>query len=436
VQRVVRPASRLVGVVAPPGDKSISHRTAMLAAVAAGVSRIENFQRGADCLATLRCLRLLGVPWRWEDGTTLRVEGVGLRGLREPPQVLDCGNSGTTMRLLAGLLAPQPFLSVLTGDRSLRRRPMARVVEPLRRMGAEVWGRAEGSLAPLAIRGRPLRGIEHRMPVASAQVKSALLLAGLYAEGETVVWEPAPCRDHTERLLAFMGAPVRRMEGGVAVSSASSLQPLEVRVPGDFSAAAFFLVAALVHPEAEVRLEGVGINPTRTGLLDVVLEMGAQVRVENGRQWGPEPVADLVARSSSLRAVAVGGELLPRLIDEVPLLAVAACFARGETVIRGAQELRAKESDRLRATARELRRLGARVEELPDGLRIWGPTLLRGAVVDSHGDHRLAMALAVAALAARGETVIRNSRAVAVSYPNFWGDLESLTAVGENRGQR
>ncbi len=434
MQQVVSPAPRLAGVLAPPGDKSISHRAAMLGAVAEGVSRLENFQRGADCLATLRCLRLLGVSWRWEDSSTLRVVGCGLRGLQEPPQVLDCGNSGTTMRLLAGLLAPHPFLSVLTGDRSLRRRPMARVVEPLRRMGAQVWGRAAGSLAPLVIRGGPLRGVEHRLPVASAQVKSALLLAGLYAEGETVVWEPAPSRDHTERLLDSLGVPVRRMEGGVAVSPVSSLPPLDLRIPGDFSAAAFFLVAALVHPEAEVRLEGVGINPTRTGLLDALAAMGARVRVENRRQWGPEPVADLVACSSPLVAVEVGGELVPRMIDELPLLAVAACFARGRTVIRGAQELRAKESDRIRATARELRRMGATVEELPDGLAIAGPRRLQGAVVDSHGDHRLAMALAVAALAAAGEMVIRNAQAVAISYPSFWDHLRLISGVEERSG--
>ncbi len=429
MQEVVRPQRRLSGTVVPPGDKSISHRGAILGALAQGVSRLENFQRGADCLATLRCLRLLGVPWRWEDGATLVVEGVGLQGLREPPQVLDCRNSGTTMRLLAGLLSSQPFLSVLTGDRSLRRRPMGRVVEPLRHMGAEVLGRAGGALAPLVIRGGALRGMEHHLHVASAQVKSAILLAGLYAEGETVVWEPAPSRDHTERMLGVMGAPIRLVEGGVAISQASELSPLRLRIPGDFSAAAFFLVAALVHPDAQVRLEGVGLNPTRTGLLEVLAQMGAQIKVENMRQWGPEPVADLVAGSSRLEAVQVEADIIPRMIDEVPLLAVAACFAYGETVIRGAQELRAKESDRLRAMARELRRMGARVEELPDGLRIWGPARLQGAVVDSHGDHRLAMALAVAALAARGETVIRNAQSVVVSYPNFWDHLRAVVSV-------
>jgi 3-phosphoshikimate 1-carboxyvinyltransferase len=284
-------------------------------------------------------------------------------------------------------------------------------------------------LAPLVIRGGALRGMEHHLHVASAQVKSAILLAGLYAEGETMVWEPAPSRDHTERMLGVIGAPIRLLEGGVAICQASGLRPLRLRIPGDFSAAAFFLVAALVHPDAQVRLEGVGLNPTRTGLLEVLAQMGAQIQVENVREWGPEPVADLVASSSRLEAVQVEGDMVPRMIDEVPLLAVAACFAHGETVIRGAQELRTKESDRLQAMARELRRMGARVEELPDGLRIWGPARLQGAAVDSHGDHRLAMALAVAALAARGETVIRNAQSVVVSYPNFWDDLRAVARI-------
>ncbi len=431
MERLVRPARRLRGSVTPPGDKSISHRAAILNAIASGPATVDNFQWGADCLATLRCLRLLGVPWRWQGQDTLRIEGVGLHGLREPPAPLDCRNSGTTMRLLAGLLAPQPFFSVLTGDASLRSRPMGRVVEPLRLMGAEVWGRQGGSLAPLAIQGRPLRSIHYRLPMASAQVKSALLLAGLYAEGETTLVEPAPSRDHTERMLRAMGAPLQESEAGISVRPPDDgLRPLSLVVPGDISAAAYWLVAALVHPDAEVRVEGVGVNPTRTGILDALRLMGADIRLENETVRGGEPVADLVARSSRLRGIVVSGELIPRLIDEIPVLALAALHAEGETVVRDAAELRAKESDRLRTTAQELRRLGGDIEELPDGLRIRGGRRLQGAKVRSHGDHRLAMTLAVAGLVAQGETIISNYEAVVVSYPRFWDELDRLCGGG------
>ncbi|HXG42690.1 MAG TPA: 3-phosphoshikimate 1-carboxyvinyltransferase [Dehalococcoidia bacterium] len=428
--RTVAPARRLRGTLSPPGDKSISHRAAILNALAQGEVLVENFQRGADCLATLRCLDLLGVRWRWQGAEAVAIEGVGLDGLREPPAPLDCRNSGTTMRLLAGVLAGQPFFSVLTGDASLRSRPMGRIAGPLRAMGAQVWGRQGGQLAPLAISGRrPLRSLEHRLPVASAQVKSCLLLAGLYGDGDTTVQEPGPSRDHTERMLAAMGVRLERRDGLVRLSPPTGgLQPLSLRVPGDFSAAAFWLVAAACHPDAEVRLQGVGINPTRTGLLDALRLMGADISLQEQRTWGAEPVADIVVRSSRLRGIEVGGEMVPRLIDEVPLLALAGCFAEGETVIRDAAELRVKESDRLRATARELRRLGAQVEELPDGLRVRGGIRLRGCRVRSYGDHRLAMALAVAGLLASGETVIGNPDVVSVSYPNFWRDLERLAS--------
>lgn len=431
MERLVRPPAALRGTLAPPGDKSITHRAAILNAIARGQAVVENFQRGADCLATLRCLRLLGVPWRWRDGSTLEINGVGLHGLREPPAVLDCRNSGTTMRLLAGLLAPQPFLSLLSGDASLRSRPMDRVIAPLRLMGADIRGRQGDTRAPIAVQGRPLRGIRYDLPVASAQVKSALILAALYAQGETVLREPAPSRDHTERMLAAMGASLRFGEGAVAVQpAAGELSPLSLRVPGDISAAAQWVVLAALHPEAEVRITGVGVNPTRTGVLDALRLMGAEIRLEEERLWGPEPVADIVVRSSRLRGTVIGGDLIPRAIDELPLLALAGALAQGETVIRDAAELRTKESDRVRTTARELRRLGARVEERPDGLRIQGVGGLRGGVVSSHGDHRLAMMLAVAGCVARGETIIRNSQAVAVSYPWFWRDLELLAGAG------
>jgi len=428
VRQTVRPARSLRGDITPPGDKSISHRAAILNAIAAGEATIENFQRGADCLSTLRCLRLLGVQWEWQDESRLRLRGAGRRGLREPAAVLNCGNSGTTIRLLCGLLAGQPFFSALTGDTSLRSRPMARVIEPLRQMGGRIWGREAGTRAPLAVQGGALRGIRYGLPVASAQVKSALVLAGLYAEGETVISEPAPTRDHTERMLRAMGARITFGEGpAVAVSPLSrELAALSFRVPGDISSAAAWLVLGAVHPDAEIRISGVCINPTRTGILDALRMMGADLRVEEERIWGAEPVADIVVRSSTLRGAVIGGELVPRTIDELPLLALAGCFAQGETVIKDASELRVKESDRIQATASTLRRLGAEVEERPDGLRIHGPQRLRGTRLSTRGDHRLAMMAAVAGALAQGETAIHNSECVAVSYPLFWRDLEAL----------
>jgi 3-phosphoshikimate 1-carboxyvinyltransferase len=429
MQRSVSRARALRGTVVPPGDKSVSHRAAIFNAISGGQAVIENFQSGADCLATLRCLRLLGVDWAWRDEATLEITGRGLHALREPEAVLDCRNSGTTMRLLSGLLAAQPFFSVITGDASLRRRPMDRVVEPLRWMGAHIDGRENDGRAPLAFRGGALRGLSYRLPVASAQVKSALLLAGLYAEGETEIQEPAPTRDHSERLLLAMGAAIESREGSLRVAGHSGeLSPNSLRVPGDISAAAAWLVLAAAHPDAEVRISGVGVNPTRTGVLDVLRMMGADIRLEEERSWGPEPVADLVVRSSRLRGTVIGGDLIPRTIDELPLLALAGCLAEGEAVIRDAAELRSKESDRVATTAAELRRLGATVEERADGLVVRGSQRLTGSRVSSRGDHRLAMMLGVAGALVQGETIIRNAGAIAVSYPWFWRDLGRLVA--------
>lgn len=427
MQAIVRPPPSLRGSLRPPGDKSVSHRAAILNAIAQGEATVENVQRGADVLATLRCLQRLGVRHQWLDESTVRIFGVGRDGLREPAAILDCRNSGTTIRLLAGLLAPQPFFSVLSGDASLRSRPMDRVVRPLQAMGADIRGRRGGGQAPLAISGRALRGIRYRLPQASAQVKSALALAALYADGDTHLEEPAPSRDHTERMLQTMGADVRYGDGAVALRPlAGDLRPLSFRVPGDLSAAACWLVAAALHPQAELRLAGVGVNPTRTGVVEALRRMGADIALENERLEGREPLADIVARSSRLRGVVIEGDLVPRAIDELPLIALAASLASGETFIRDAAELRVKESDRVRNTVRELRRLGADIEELADGMRIRGLRRLRGASVSSHGDHRLAMLLAVAGLVAQGETVIGNPQAVAISYPWFWGDLERL----------
>jgi 3-phosphoshikimate 1-carboxyvinyltransferase len=432
--RKIRAPHRLRGSVDVPGDKSISHRAAILNAIAAGPAVVENFLPADDCLAILDCLRALGISWSLEDSgsgsSKLSITGQGLDGLRESSDVLDARNSGTTMRLLTGLLAGRPFLTIITGDESLRSRPMGRVIEPLREMGAQVWGRDGDSLAPLAIRGGPLRGIHYRSPVASAQVKSAVLLAGLQAEGETTLEEPVRSRDHTERMLRAMGADLREEGNALRLSPLKrDLTPLNLRVPGDVSAAAFWLVAGTLHPDAEIHLSGVGMNPTRTGIVSVLRTMGADLEVQEERQAGGEPVAGIVVRSSRLTGTTVEGEIVVSLIDEVPVLAVAAALARGRTVIRDISELRVKESDRIAATAQELRKLGARVEEQPDALIIEGVPALRGAACDSRGDHRLAMALAVAGMVAEGETVLSGAEAVSISYPSFWEHLAELGSV-------
>ncbi len=431
MDQVIQGVSRLEGVIRPPGDKSISHRAAIFNAFAQGTATVRNYSPGADCRSTLGCLRRLGVRIKsltQKDGADQSF-GFTITGgeLQEPTDVLNAGNSGTTMRLLAGVLAAQPFVSIITGDASLRSRPMDRVAHPLRLMGADIRGRKGASLAPLVIQGGRLRGIEYTLPVASAQVKSALLLAGLLAQGETVVHQPAMSRDHTERMLLAMGAPVRT--NGLTVSiQTGQLTAMDITLPGDISAAAFWLVAGVAHPQARIRLMGVGVNPTRTGILDALKAMGARITLERCRTRRGEPVADLIAESSELRAIEVGGELVPRLIDEVPAVALAACFAKGTTVIRDAAELRVKESDRIRTTVQELQRLGADIRELPDGMVIRGTGMLRGAVCRSHGDHRLAMALGVAGLLARGQTVIRGAKAAVVSYPSFWDHLLSVAA--------
>ncbi len=425
--RAVQPAKRLRGTIAVPGDKSISHRAAIFNALADGEAIIENFLPGDDCLSTLGVLRALGAECAL-DGTTLRVRGAGLGGLREASDVLDCGNSGTTIRLMSGVLAGQPFLSVLSGDASLRARPMARVVEPLRLMGAQVDGRDGGSLAPLTMRGGGLRGIRYRTPMASAQVKSAVLLAGLFADGATVVEAPAQSRDHTERMLAAMGARISGERGAVRLDPGAKLAPLPMRVPNDISAAAFWMVAAAVHPDAEIALPGIGVNPTRSGIIDALRAMGADISVEEERVVGGEPVADVVVRSSRLEATEVSGDMIPLLLDETPALAVAAAFARGTTVIRDAEELVVKESNRIATTASQLRALGVKIEERGDGMVIEGGGAVTGGDVRSFGDHRLAMALAVAGLAGTGEVRIDEAEAVSVSYPGFWDDLERLRA--------
>jgi 3-phosphoshikimate 1-carboxyvinyltransferase len=429
-ERVVSPVKRLRGTIAVPGDKSISHRAAMLNALADGEATVQNFLAGEDCLSTLRVLRSLGVESSLDSSGAapeLWIRGVGLRGLREPAETLDCGNSGTTMRLMSGVLAGQAFHSVLSGDASLNARPMARVSAPLREMGAQIDGRDSGRLAPLAIRGGGLHGIRYRMPVASAQVKSSVLLAGLFADGETIVEEPEQTRDHTERMLTAMGARIGREGPAVRLIPGEALAPLSMRVPNDISAAAFWMVAASVHPDAEVHLTGVGMNPTRTGIIDVLRAMGADLSIEEERQVAGEPVADIVVRSARLRGTRIDGDLIPRLIDEVPALAVAAAFADGTTEIAGAAELRVKESDRIAATVSELASLGVAISEREDGMVIEGGSGVSGGSVRSFNDHRLAMALAAAALAGGGDVQIAGAEAVAISYPTFWQHLHELS---------
>lgn len=424
--QVVPPARRVAGTVRLPGDKSISHRAALLNAVAEGQTTITNFAPGADCASTLACLRQLGASVA-RDGDTVRVEGRGPRGLREPADVLDCGNAGTTMRLLCGVLAGQELFAVLTGDGSLRARPMARVVEPLRQMGARIAGRDGGRLPPLAVAPAdgPLRGADHQLAVASAQVKSAVLLAGLAAAGSTTVREPSPSRDHTERMLRAMGADVRTSDGAISVVGGGSLAATDVVVPGDFSSAAPWLVLACLHRDAEVRVEGVGLNPTRTGLLTVLRHMGANVEVVQTGEVAGEPAGDIVAWSSQPRGAKVGGDLVPFAIDEMPLVALLGAFADGETVVRDAAELRVKESDRLQAVAEGLGALGVDIQVVGDGWRV-RPSRLRWGRAHSRGDHRVAMLLAIAG--ALGEGVeIEGAEAVSVSYPGFWDQLGRLT---------
>ncbi|MEE9285451.1 MAG: 3-phosphoshikimate 1-carboxyvinyltransferase [Dehalococcoidia bacterium] len=430
IKSVRRPRS-LRGELEVPGDKSITHRALIFNALAGGPATVRHGSRGDDCLATVRCLRALGA-----DLAETGPDQVGIcrgDGLAEPAEPLDAGNSGTTMRLLTGLLAAQPFRSVITGDDSLRRRPMDRVIEPLTRMGADVRSATGDGRAPLEITGARLRGIRYRLPVASAQVKSAVLIAGLAADGETVVEEPHPTRDHTELMLRAMGADIETRPGRIALRP-GPLTALDVAVPGDLSSAAYWLVAAVLHPDAEVVVRGVGVNPTRAGILDALAEMGADLSVERERTVGGEPVADIRARSSDLRGITVSGELTLRCIDELPLLAVAGAMARSVTEIRDAAELRVKESDRIANTAAELGRLGVTVEERPDGLAIHGRGRLDGGGCFSYGDHRLAMALAVAGLVADGVTEVQDAEAVSVSYPDFWHDLDRLAGIDSVAG--
>lgn len=416
------------GQIHVPGDKSISHRALMLGAIAEGETQIEGLLLGEDPLSTAACFRAMGAVISELNSQSVTVQGIGLGQLQEPMTVLDAGNSGTTMRLMLGLLASQPrqFFTV-TGDASLRSRPMQRVIQPLRQMGAEIWCRV-GGYAPLAVQGQALKPIHFHSPIASAQVKSCVLLAGLLADGQTTVTEPALSRDHSERMLRAFGADltVDPETCSVTVTGGATLRGQSVMVPGDISSAAFWLVAGAILPDSELLIQNVGVNPTRTGILEALTLMEADITLENQRLVAGEPVADLRVRSSQLKGCEIAGDLIPRLIDEVPILAVAATQAKGKTVIRDAAELRVKESDRLAVMAAQLNQMGAQVSELPDGLEITGGAMLHGAELDSYTDHRIAMSLAIAALAANGETVIGRAEAAAVSYPDFTTTLRQL----------
>lgn len=426
-QQRIRSVTRIAGEVTVPGDKSISHRSIMLGSLATGKSLVTGFLHGEDNHATLNAFRSMGVNIEERPGGLLEISGKGLHGLSEPTDVIDCGNSGTTMRLMTGLLAGQSFFSVLTGDQYLRRRPMKRVTCPLARMGAKIWGREGGEKAPLGILGSQLSAISFESPIASAQVKSALLLAGLYADGVTTIHEPHRSRDHSERMLSYFGAKLDVFAGGVSVEPNPQLSGREVVVPGDISSAAFFLVAALITPGSELLIRNVGINPTRSGIIDILQQMGGSIELVEQRDVSGEPVADLLVRHSDLKGIDIHGDMIPRAIDEFPVVSVAAAFAEGETVIRDAHELRVKETDRIAAMVSELEKLGARVEARDDGMIIQGDGELSAAEVDSYGDHRIAMSMAIAGLRCRGEMIINNTGCTATSFPDFWALLKQVS---------
>ncbi|MFK5925675.1 MAG: 3-phosphoshikimate 1-carboxyvinyltransferase [Desulfuromusa sp.] len=428
--RTVVPAAGLRGEIIVPGDKSISHRAIMFASLAQGNSRIRGLLRGEDCLSTMQAFKSLGIEVVEAGADELIVHGRGLDGLREPTDVVDCGNSGTTMRLMSGILAAQPFFSVLTGDQYLRKRPMGRVIGPLSEMGAKILGREDHSKAPLAIDGGGLHPTEYHSPIASAQVKSAVLLAGMQVEGTTTVYEPHLSRDHSERMLRYFGAELESFSGGARVTGRVALTGQDIEVPGDISSAAFFLVAGLIVPGSELLLKSVGVNPTRCGVIDILQQMGGSIELTNQRELSGEPVADLLVKSSSLHGIEIGGELIPRAIDEFPVVSVAAAFASGTTIIRDAKELRVKETDRIAAMCETLGALGGVIEPREDGMVITGWQPLSGGRVNSFGDHRIAMSLAVAALAAEGNVEIADTACTETSFPGFW-DL--LTLIGKDR---
>ncbi|WP_316347011.1 3-phosphoshikimate 1-carboxyvinyltransferase [Desulfuromonas acetoxidans] len=428
VQSQTVSASRgLRGEITVPGDKSISHRSVMFGSLAKGVTRVSGFLQGEDNLSTVKAFRAMGVTIDQPGDGELVIHGLGVHGLQEPADVLDCGNSGTTIRLMSGLLAGQSFFSVLTGDQYLRKRPMGRIVAPLAGMGASIRGRQQGQYAPLAIDGQQLKATSYQSPVASAQVKSAVLLAGLYADGVTTVYEPHLSRDHSERMLRHFGVEVTSFDGGVSLAGGQELTARDLLVPGDISSAAFFMVAGLIVPDSELLIKNVGINPTRCGVIDILKKMNGSIELVNEREMAGEPVADLLVKSSDLKGIEIGGEDVPRAIDEFPVISVAAACAEGTTVIRDAKELRVKETDRIAAMADVLSTFGVTVTTAEDGMTVQGAERLQGGRVNSCGDHRIAMSSAIAALRADGDVVIEDTQCTATSFPNFWQLLGTVT---------
>ena len=415
----------LHGEVTIPGDKSISHRSVMFGSIAKGETEITNFLQGADCLSTISCFRAMGIEIE-NDGNRVLVHGKGLHGLTKPNHVLDCGNSGTTTRLISGILSAQNFDVTLTGDASIQKRPMKRIMDPLSLMGADIRSINENGCAPLAISGRPLHGIHYQSPVASAQVKSAILLAGLYADGETRVTEPYVSRNHSELMLSHFGADVHTEDTTAVIRPVKELYGQKIEVPGDISSAAFFLATGLLIPDSEILIRNVGINPTRDGILRICKDMGADITLLNEKTSG-EPTADLLVRSSRLHGTVIGGSVIPTLIDELPMIAAMACFADGETIIKDASELKVKESNRIAVMVENLSAMGADVEETEDGMIIRGGKPLHGAVIDSHLDHRIAMTFAITGCMAEGETEILGAECVNISYPGFYDDLKRLS---------
>lgn len=412
------------GSIEVPGDKSISHRAVMFGAIAQGKTEISNFLNGEDCIATLNCFRQMGVDIEEKDGKII-VHGKGLSGLKEPQDVLDMGNSGTTTRLLLGILSGRPFYSVLSGDQSLNNRPMSRVSEPLRLMGARIWGREEDKKLPMSIHGGELQGIHYELPVASAQVKSALILAGLQAQGQTELTGKIQSRDHTEKMLSQFGAKIDVSDERIIVTGGQNLNSTSVFVPGDISSAAFFIALALIVPNAELVIQNVGLNETRTGILDVVKAMGGNIDIEYINTDG-EAYGNITIKSSSLHSTVIEGEIIPRLIDEIPIIALLATQAEGTTVIKDAEELKVKETDRILAVVTELQKLGAKIEPTDDGMIIHGKSKLHGGKVDSYGDHRMGMMLAIASFLISDPIYLENPNCIQISYPNFFDSLEQI----------
>lgn len=417
----------LVGEITAPGDKSISHRSIILGSLADGRSTVHGFLKSEDTFSTLNAFRNMGVDIHMSPNV-IEISGVGIHGLKEASDIIDAGNSGTTARLLMGLLSGQKFTSELTGDKYLRKRPMRRVADPLLLMGADITGENNAENLPLTIKGQELKSIRYELPVASAQVKSAIILAGLFAEGETEIVEPAKTRDHTERMLAHLGSPLKTDGKSIFVRAVDRLNPSVLNVPSDISSAAFFIVAALINKGSEIILRNVGLNSARTGVLEILVRMGGSIEIQNRKIECGEDVGDIVVKSSDLKGIEINGDDIPRAIDELPVIAAAACFAEGQTIITEAEELRVKETDRINAVVTEFTKLNADIEELEDGMIINGNGQLNGNICDSHGDHRIAMSLAIAATISNGDTTINNSECVNISYPEFFDTLSKLRA--------